>query len=100
MVWRSELLEGFSACVLFASTLCAIEDQQCWSAVLGSKQPSTRACGSQRPRGFGPGFARGAEVEDGDGFRFNADFNAPLYRVKINAIQLKETQAGTLQFST
>ena len=25
-------------------------------------------------------------------FRFNADFNAPLYRVKINAIQLKETQ--------
>ena len=25
-------------------------------------------------------------------FRFNADFNAPLYRIKINAIQLKETQ--------
>ena len=31
-------------------------------------------------------------MEDGDVFRFNADFNAPLYRIKINAIQLKETQ--------
>ena len=31
-------------------------------------------------------------MEDGDLFRFNADFSAALYRVKINAIQLRETQ--------
>ena len=35
---------------------------------------------------------QGREVEDGDVFRFNGDFSAALYRVKINAIQLKESQ--------
>lgn len=34
---------------------------------------------------------QGREVEDGDMFRFNADFTAQLFRIKINAIQLKET---------
>ena len=34
---------------------------------------------------------QGREVEDGDVFRFNADFSAQLFRIKINAIQLKET---------
>ena len=36
--------------------------------------------------------AQGREVEDRDVLRFNADFSAALYRVKINAIQLRETQ--------
>lgn len=31
-------------------------------------------------------------MEDRDVLRFNADFSAALYRVKINAIQLRETQ--------
>lgn len=30
-------------------------------------------------------------MEDKDVFRYNRDFSAALYRVKINAIQLKET---------
>jgi cullin-4 len=34
---------------------------------------------------------QGREVEDGDVFRYNADFTAALFRVKINAIQLKDT---------
>ncbi len=37
------------------------------------------------------GFLQGREVDDGDVFKFNADFSAALYRVKINAIQLRET---------
>ncbi|PIA41621.1 hypothetical protein AQUCO_02200213v1 [Aquilegia coerulea] len=34
---------------------------------------------------------KGREVDDNDYFLFNDDFNAPLYRIKVNAIQLKET---------
>ncbi|KAG0468748.1 hypothetical protein HPP92_018076 [Vanilla planifolia] len=31
------------------------------------------------------------EVEDEDSFVFNVEFSAPLYRIKVNAIQMKET---------
>ena len=34
---------------------------------------------------------QGREVEDNDQFHFNADFSERLYRIKINAIQMKET---------
>ena len=34
---------------------------------------------------------QGREVEDGDQFHFNMDFSERLYRIKINAIQMKET---------
>jgi hypothetical protein len=35
---------------------------------------------------------KGREVEDGDSFRFNTDFSEKLYRIKINSIQMKETE--------
>jgi len=35
---------------------------------------------------------KGREVEDGDVFTFNAAFHEKLYRIKINAIQLRETE--------
>ncbi|KAK7475514.1 hypothetical protein BaRGS_00033270 [Batillaria attramentaria] len=38
------------------------------------------------------GKARGKDVEDGDKFQFNDDFKHKLYRIKINQIQMKETQ--------
>ncbi|KAH7839521.1 hypothetical protein Vadar_005284 [Vaccinium darrowii] len=34
---------------------------------------------------------KGREVEDDDSFEFNEGFTAPLYRIKVNAIQMKET---------
>ncbi|KAJ9565787.1 hypothetical protein OSB04_001753 [Centaurea solstitialis] len=34
---------------------------------------------------------KGREVDDNDSFMFNDAFTAPLYRIKVNAIQLKET---------
>ncbi|XP_010923713.1 cullin-4 [Elaeis guineensis] len=34
---------------------------------------------------------KGREVEDDDSFVFNEEFSAPLYRIKVNAIQMKET---------
>ncbi|CAI0545033.1 unnamed protein product [Linum tenue] len=34
---------------------------------------------------------KGRDVEDGDSFEFNDTFTAPLYRIKVNAIQMKET---------
>ncbi|KAL7584869.1 hypothetical protein Lser_V15G44567 [Lactuca serriola] len=34
---------------------------------------------------------KGAEVDDNDSFILNDVFTAPLYRIKVNAIQLKET---------
>ncbi|MED6181022.1 Cullin-4 [Stylosanthes scabra] len=34
---------------------------------------------------------KGRDVEDDDSFVFNDTFTAPLYRIKVNAIQLKET---------
>nr|KYP46841.1 Cullin-4B [Cajanus cajan] len=34
---------------------------------------------------------KGRDVEDDDSFVFNDGFTAPLYRIKVNAIQLKET---------
>lgn len=34
---------------------------------------------------------KGRDVDDGDMFMFNDVFTAPLYRIKVNAIQLKET---------
>jgi cullin-4 len=34
---------------------------------------------------------KGRDVEDEDIFTFNDDFIAPLFRIKVNAIQLKET---------
>ncbi|KAK4271848.1 hypothetical protein QN277_020479 [Acacia crassicarpa] len=34
---------------------------------------------------------KGRDVEDDDSFVFNDAFTAPLYRIKVNAIQMKET---------
>ncbi|KAG2545394.1 cullin-4-like [Panicum virgatum] len=34
---------------------------------------------------------KGRDVEDKDEFVFNEEFSAPLYRIKVNAIQMKET---------
>ncbi|THU74123.1 hypothetical protein C4D60_Mb04t30030 [Musa balbisiana] len=34
---------------------------------------------------------KGREIEDDDSFVFNEEFSAPLYRLKVNAIQMKET---------
>ncbi|KAK1256918.1 Cullin-4 [Acorus gramineus] len=34
---------------------------------------------------------KGRDVEDNDTFVFNEEFTAPLYRIKVNAIQMKET---------
>ncbi|GAB4829360.1 hypothetical protein Ancab_019031 [Ancistrocladus abbreviatus] len=34
---------------------------------------------------------KGREVDDDDTFVFNEGFTAPLYRIKVNAIQMKET---------
>ncbi|KAL6282644.1 hypothetical protein ACE6H2_013573 [Prunus campanulata] len=36
-------------------------------------------------------FPKGRDVEDDDTFTFNDGFTAPLYRIKVNAIQMKET---------
>ncbi|KAE8708845.1 Cullin-4 [Hibiscus syriacus] len=36
-------------------------------------------------------FPKGKDVEDDDSFVFNEGFTAPLYRLKVNAIQMKET---------
>jgi cullin 4 len=47
------------------------------------------ACGQVRVLRKEP---KGREVEDGDVFHFNAAFTAPLFRVKINQIQMKETK--------
>ncbi|XP_024391521.1 cullin-4 [Physcomitrium patens] len=46
------------------------------------------ACGKIRVLNKIP---KGREVEDEDTFVFNEDFVAPLFRIKVNAIQLKET---------
>lgn len=35
---------------------------------------------------------KGKEIGDGDSFTFNAAFSEKLYRIKINSIQLKETE--------
>mmetsp|Transcript_5500 Transcript_5500/g.18613 ORF Transcript_5500/g.18613 Transcript_5500/m.18613 type:complete len:133 (+) Transcript_5500:159-557(+) len=34
---------------------------------------------------------KGRDVEDGDEFAFNEDFSEKLFRIKVNAIQMKET---------
>ncbi|KAG5029330.1 hypothetical protein JHK87_012844 [Glycine soja] len=46
------------------------------------------ACGKVRVLQKMP---KGRDVEDDDLFVFNDGFTAPLYRIKVNAIQLKET---------
>eukprot|EP00850_Spirogloea_muscicola_P010528 SM000062S19914 [mRNA] locus=s62:329855:335359:+ [translate_table: standard] len=46
------------------------------------------ACGKVRVLNKNP---KGREVDDNDSFTFNDDFSAPLFRIKVNAIQLKET---------
>lgn len=46
------------------------------------------ACGKVRVLQKVP---KGREVEDDDSFVFNDTFSAPLYRIKVNAIQMKET---------
>jgi len=46
------------------------------------------ACGKVRILNKNP---KGRDVEDEDSFTFNVDFVAPLFRIKVNAIQLKET---------
>nr|DAD37573.1 TPA_asm: hypothetical protein HUJ06_008214 [Nelumbo nucifera] len=46
------------------------------------------ACGKVRVLQKSP---KGREVEDDDLFVFNEEFSAPLYRIKVNAIQMKET---------
>ena len=45
--------------------------------------PHTQAGMCTRPQG--------REVEDEDQFHFNTEFSERLYRIKINAIQMKET---------
>ena len=35
---------------------------------------------------------KGREVDDGDVFRFNDGFSEKLFRIKINSIQMKETE--------
>ncbi|KAL0005220.1 hypothetical protein SO802_012781 [Lithocarpus litseifolius] len=46
------------------------------------------ACGKVRVLQKMP---KGRDVEDDDSFVFNDVFTAPLYRIKVNAIQMKET---------
>jgi cullin-4 len=46
------------------------------------------ACGKVRVLQKMP---KGRDVDDDDSFVFNDTFTAPLYRIKVNAIQLKET---------
>ncbi|EEC76292.1 hypothetical protein OsI_13805 [Oryza sativa Indica Group] len=46
------------------------------------------ACGKVRVLQKMP---KGRDVEDKDEFVFNEEFSAPLYRIKVNAIQMKET---------
>ncbi|KAJ3669963.1 hypothetical protein LUZ60_010287 [Juncus effusus] len=46
------------------------------------------ACGKVRVLQKMP---KGRDVEDRDSFVFNDEFSAPLYRIKVNAIQMKET---------
>ncbi|CAN8267329.1 unnamed protein product [Cochlearia groenlandica] len=46
------------------------------------------ACGKVRVLQKTP---KGRDVQDGDEFEFNDSFAAPLYRIKVNAIQMKET---------
>ncbi|XP_024085072.1 cullin-4B isoform X2 [Cimex lectularius] len=46
------------------------------------------ACGKARVLTKTP---RGRDVENGDKFNFNADFTNKLFRIKINQIQMKET---------
>jgi cullin-4 len=46
------------------------------------------ACGKVRVLQKMP---KGRDVEDDDSFVFNDIFTAPLYRIKVNAIQMKET---------
>ncbi len=47
------------------------------------------ACGKVRVLAKEP---KGREVEDADSFSFNAGFTERLYRIKINSIQMKETE--------
>ncbi len=47
------------------------------------------ACGKVRPLLKEPA---GKDVAASDVFRFNADFSEKLYRIRINTIQLKETE--------
>ena len=47
------------------------------------------ACGKVRVLVKEP---KGRDVEDGDSFSINEQFNERLYRVKVNSIQLKETK--------
>lgn len=47
------------------------------------------ACGKVRVLTKEP---KGKDVEDGDTFHFNADFSDRLIRIKINSIQMKETE--------
>ncbi|KAF6211064.1 hypothetical protein GE061_014177 [Apolygus lucorum] len=46
------------------------------------------ACGKARVLSKTP---RGRDVEDGDRFNFNTEFTNKLFRIKINQIQMKET---------
>jgi cullin-4 len=48
------------------------------------------ACGQHRVLRKEP---KGKEVEDGDSFHYNSTFTAPMVRIKINQIQIKETKA-------
>ncbi|KAJ8309854.1 hypothetical protein KUTeg_011719 [Tegillarca granosa] len=47
------------------------------------------ACGKARVLQKSP---KGKDIEDGDKFTFNDDFKHKLFRIKINQIQMKETQ--------
>lgn len=52
------------------------------------RQLQSLACGKVRVLTKTP---KGRDVDDEDVFCFNEDFSAPLIRIKVNAIQLKET---------
>lgn len=50
------------------------------------------ACGKARVLTKIP---KSREVEDNDRFKFNNEFTAKLFRIKINSIQMKETVSYT-----
>ncbi|KAL0268902.1 UNVERIFIED_CONTAM: hypothetical protein PYX00_010685 [Menopon gallinae] len=63
-------------------TATAIEDSELRRTL------QSLACGKARVLQKVP---RGRDVEDGDRFTFNNDFSNKLFRIKINQIQMKET---------
>ncbi len=40
---------------------------------------------------------KGREIDEGDSFHFDGSFKHPLFRIKINSIQMRETEADNEQ---